>query len=257
MKKSRIIALLMCILMMNTLLFTFVGCGKTSGKESIPIPVVEENVYVYDQNDIITNEVEESINKLLAELEEKTEVEFAVISVESLLNRSIEEYANELFNTLGIGKDDKDNGVLLLFSRADGRVRIEIGLGLEGCLNDSKCGRILDNNFVPYREKDEYSTATELTVKAIVNEIAKEYELEIQGLENSEEIENVESNEEEKTLSTGELILIIIIAVYVIIIVCGDGGSSGSSYYGGGFSSGRSSRSSFGGGRSGGGGASR
>ena len=254
MRKNRIIALMMCILMMSTLLCTLVGCGKTSEKEAIPIPVVEEDVYVYDQNDIISDEVEESLNILLTELEEKTEVEFAVISIESLLNRSIEEYANELFNTLGIGKKDKDNGVLLLFSRPDGRVRLEIGLGLEGCLIDSKCGRILDNNFVPYREQDDYSTATELTVKAVANEIATEYQVEIQGLENSEENENAEAEKEEDSLSTGEIILIIIIiVVYAMMVVYGDGGS----YYGGGFSSGRSSRSSFSRGRSGGGGASR
>ena len=160
MKKTRTTALLMCILMMLTLLSTLVGCSAT--REEIPIPIVEKNIYIYDQDDIISDEVEATLNKMLTELEEETEVEFAVISIKSLLNRSIEEYSNEVFNTLGIGKDDKDNGVLLLFSRTDGRVRIEVGLGLEGCLNDSKCGRILDNNFVPYREKDEYTTATEI-----------------------------------------------------------------------------------------------
>lgn len=245
----------MCILMMSTLLSTLVGCSTT--QEEIPIPTVEKNVYIYDQDDIISDDVEETLNKLLTELEEETEVEFAVISIQSLLNKDIEAYANELFNSLGIGKDDKDNGVLLLFSRTDERVRLEIGLGLEGCLNDSKCGRILDNNFVPYRENDEYTTATEMTVKAVANVIAEEYDVKIQGLENFEESENADAEQEEKRLSTGELILIFILVVlYVIIYVYGEGGSSGGSYHGG-FSGGGSSRGGFGGGRSGGGGASR
>ncbi len=91
---------------------------------------------------------------MLVELEEKTESEFVIVSVESLLDRTIEDYANNLFNTLGIGKKGQDNGALLIFSRSDEKVRLEIGRGLEGCLNDAKCGRILDNYFVPYREMD-------------------------------------------------------------------------------------------------------
>ena len=168
----------------------------------------------------------------------------------------IEEYANELFNTLGIGKDDKDNGVLLLFSRSDGRVRLEIGLGLEGCLNDSKCGRILDDNFVPYCEKDEYSMATEMTVKAVTNVIAEEYQVEIQGLEIEEEEQSTEDTAEEELSWWIWMFIIIFIILSVWASLDGGGGCSGGSYYGGYFG-GRSSRGGFGGGRSGGGGASR
>ena len=111
MKKNRIISIVMCLLVMTTLLSTLAGFGTTS--EEIPIPTVEKSVYIYDQDDIISDDVEEALNKMLTELEEDTEVEFAVISIKSLLGREIEAYANELFNTLGIGKDDKDNGVLM------------------------------------------------------------------------------------------------------------------------------------------------
>lgn len=73
----------------------------------IPIPTVKENVFIYDEDNIVDDEVEESLNKMLVELEEKTEVEFSVVSVESLLDRSIENYSNNLFNTLGIGKKER------------------------------------------------------------------------------------------------------------------------------------------------------
>ena len=185
MRKKRISFLILLIITLSTLMSMLTACSSSE----IPIPEVKENVYIYDEDNVIDDDVEETLNGILVDLEEKTEAEFAVVSVKSLLNKTIEEYSNELFNTLGIGKKGEDNGVLLLFSRSDERVRLEIGRGMEGFLNDSKCGRILDDYFVPYREEDKYTEATEMTVKAVVSVIAEEYDVQIQGVD--EEI-NVE-----------------------------------------------------------------
>lgn len=251
MKKKRIISFMMLIMVLTTLMSTLTGCATS---EKIPIPTVEKDVYIYDEDNIIDDDVEKELNKMLVELEEKTNAEFAVISVESLLDRSIEDYANNLFNTLGIGKKEEDNGVLLLFSRSDKKVRLEIGRGLEGCLNDAKCGRILDDYFVPYREYDEYTKATELTVKAVLTVIAQEYEINIQGLENDLPVQ--ENSDDE--LLFWIIIILILIVIIVVGVIC-DGGNSSGGGFGGGFSSGFSGGSSggFGGGFSGGGGASR
>lgn len=255
MNKKRIISCVMLLMVLTTLMSMLTGCATS---EKIPIPTVEEDVYIYDEDNIVDDDVEENLNKMLVELEEKTEVEFAVVSVESLLDRSIEDYANNLFNTLGVGKKGKDNGVLLLFSRSDEKVRLEIGRGLEGCLNDSKCGRILDDYFVPYRENDEYTKATEMTVKAVLNVIAEEYEIDIQGLEKDLSVEN----DSDDGLLLCLWIIIIVIAVIVIGAICYDGSSSGGlsggssgGFFGG--SSGGFYGGGFGGGFSGGGGASR
>lgn len=254
MKKRRIIfcTAIMVFAIVSSILTIY---AKT---EKIPIPKVEENIYIYDEDNIIDDNEEKELNQMLVALENQTEAEFAVISVESLLDRSIEEYANELFNTLGIGKKETDNGVLLLISRSDKKVRLEIGRGLEGCLNDGKCGRILDEFFVPYRESDEYTKAVEMTVNATLNVIAKEYDIDIEGL-NEELVVEESANESD---DGGVIILIIFIIIFIIAITTGSGGgSSGRWYSGGGFSgrgfSGGSSGGSFGGGFSGGGGASR
>ena len=249
MRKKRIISCMMLLMVFTTLISMLTGCATS---EKIPIPTVEKDVYIYDEDNIIDDDVEEELNKMLVELEEKTEAEFAVVSVESLLDRSIENYANNLFNTLGIGKKGKDNGVLLLFSRSDEKVRLEIGRGLEGCLNDSKCGRILDDYLVPYRENDEYTKATEMTVKAVLNAIAEEYEIDIQGLEKDLSVED--NSDDGLPLWVWIIIILIAIAVVVIGSSC-DGGSSSGGFYGG--SSGGFSGGGFGGGFSGGGGASR
>jgi uncharacterized protein len=247
-KKQRFLATLALLLIIVSNIFLFTGCEA----KEIPIPTPKADVYVYDDDNLFDESVEKQLNDMLVNLEKQTSAEFVVITVKSLMGKEIEDYSIKVANKLGIGKEDKDNGVLLLISRPDTRVRLEIGKGLEGILNDGKCGRILDNYFVPYRDKDEYSEATKLTVQAVINEIAKEAGVTIEGVD-----ENITAPEPAKI--NWLLILGIIIAVIIVLLVIEyltDGGVSrvlsDIHYSGGGSSSG-----GFGGGSFGGGGASR
>ena len=250
-RRSRILLGIM-VLILGIFTFSITGCGNS---KKIPIPTVKDGVYIYDDGNIIDDDVESQINDMLVDLEEKTEVEFAVITVEDLQGLEIEEYANNLFNTLGIGKKGEDNGILLLISQPDERVRLEIGRGLEGCLNDAKCGRILDDYFVPYRDNDEYTKGTELTVEATLNVLADEYDVQIQGLDENIQLEEGEDEEDNTIIVIIYILLIILVTIKFIISIVGD-----SDYHGGGgifLGGGGSSGGSFGGGFSGGGGASR
>ena len=264
MRKTRLFPVIGLLL----ILFSIVGItsGCSSNNENISVPEIKKDVFVYDQDNIIDDETEKALNSMLVDLEEKTEVEFVVISVTSLNGYSIEEYSNEVFNKLGIGKKDDDNGLLLLFSRSDKKVRIEVGRGLEGILNDSKCGRILDDYFVPYRDKDKYTKATKLTTEELLNVISDEYNVSIKGLTNNDKNDN--DNKDFNLQGLLQIIGIIALIIILIIIISFGIGSrySGGHHFGkggghsGGYHFGCSHSSgsvSFGGGFSGGGGASR
>lgn len=221
--------------------------------KEIPIPKAESNVYVYDDDNLFDESTERQINSMLIELEKKTDAEFVVNTVQSLLGKEIEDYSIKVANELGIGKKDKDNGVLLLISRSDTRVRLEIGKGLEGVLNDAKCGRILDKYFVPYRDNDEYSEATKLTVQAVINEIAKDAGVLIDGVD-----ESITAPEPDK-IPWGWVIGIILAIIIILIIInwltdgavvdtisviasSSDGDSGGGGFGGGSFGGGGASR---------------
>ena len=230
---------------------------------SINIPQIQKDVYIYDQEKIIDDDVEKELNSLLIELEKKTSVELVVISTPSLQGMNIESYSIELANKLGIGKKSKDNGILLLFTKSEKdfgpSTRLEIGSGIEGVLNDAKCGRILDNYFIPYREKNDYTEATNQTIRAIISLLSKEYNVKI--LEESELLVVEEEKGTWESLSTIEKIIVIIIIIVLIFAAClisivddsyGGGSFRGSGFGGRGFHSG-----GFGGGGFHGGGASR
>ena len=235
----------------------------------IQVPEVLKDTYVYDQGNIISDDQEDVINNLLVQLEEKTTVEFAVITIPSLNNLTIEQSAVKLANTLGSGKAGEDNGILLLVSKTDTKVRLEIGRGLQGFLTDSVSGRILDKFFVPSREKDNYNDACFNTVNAVINCIAasEDYEFsEIEGLDPQIAVEEADGE-----LTAGQVLGIIVLIIVLLIVewitgsMFGDGFGDGfvflilqillsSRSSGGG---GGSRGGSFGGGRFNGGGSSR
>ena len=223
MNKKRIISYLMLLMVVTTLMSMLTGC-TTSEKKSISS--VENDVYIKNEDSIIADDVKENLTQTLVELESKTEVEFSVMSVESLLDRNIEEYANTIFNTLDIG----DNGVLLLFSRSDKKVRLEFGRGLEEYLNDSICDRILDTYFVPYCETNEYAKAIEMTETAVLTVISGEYKIDIQGLESNQSVEEKKSDlalTEFKARLLFSTIAIIIAIIGMIVILIRNAESKG------------------------------
>lgn len=247
------------IAIFTLLFFSLIGALNAFAKtnEEIMVPTVLKDTYVYDQGNFIDDEIEKSVNNLLDQLESQTTIEFAVITIPSLNHLEIDRYAYKLATELGIGKKDKDNGILLLISKTDSKVRLEIGNGLQGILTDSISGRILDDYFVPFRSEGNYEEAVTKTVHATINVLAdsEEYNFEIDGLDKEVKVKDTSTEEAIAAI----VIIIIIIGLAILIAYLDDGTFTGGSYRGGRFSGGGGgfSGGSFGGGGFSGGGASR
>src|SRR3954454_18919622 len=95
--------------------------------------------------------------------------EMAVVVVASLDGLPIEEAAVKLFELWGIGKKSRDNGLLLLWSTGDSRVRVEVGYGLDGVLPDGKVGRIIDTNVMPKLRSAQFDEGLLAGVNAVLS----------------------------------------------------------------------------------------
>ncbi len=91
----------------------------------------------------------EALERKLRLFNDSTSNQVAIITIPSLEEYDIEEYGNELFRKWKIGQAKKNNGVLLLASKEDRKVKIEVGYGLEGALPDAICNQIIDLSIVP------------------------------------------------------------------------------------------------------------
>ncbi len=138
-------------------------------------------------------------------------------------------------------------------------MRIEVGYGLEGAINDAKAGQILDDYTIPQFKQGRIGTGIVNTYAVLVGEVAKEYGVTIDGSQTYTDKNVVELSPFEMLLIGGGILLLLILDFTVFggaitqsllwILASGRGGGSGRSG-GGGFGG-------FGGGSSGGGGASR
>jgi uncharacterized protein len=133
-----------CRVLVTACAVAFLAAGLVVAQE-FPAPTGKVN----DFANLLRQEDRATIETLLADLERETTAEIALVTVRSLGGRPVEEYANRLFQEWGIGKKGRDNGVLILVSRDDREMRIEVGYGLEGVLPDGLAGAIIRDTFTP------------------------------------------------------------------------------------------------------------
>jgi uncharacterized protein len=154
-------------------------CGPLAlySQDKFPKPVG----YVNDFANIIPANIEQAIEAIGLEVQEKTGAQIAVVTVETVGEEYYSEYANKLFAAWGIGGKGEDNGVLLFNTIKERRLWVEVGYGLEGILPDGLVGAILDNYVVPYYRKGDFGRGLLEGTKAIAGVIAKDAGVEITG----------------------------------------------------------------------------
>jgi uncharacterized protein len=141
---------------------------------SIPNPRTRDGSSVTDMPGALRADTIAKLNSTISEFERATGGEMAVVVIGSLDGVSIEEAAVKLFELWGIGKKTKDNGLLLLWSTGDRRVRVEVGYGLEGVLPDGKTGAILDAYVIPRFKSGDFDEGVLAGVAALLSSARNE-----------------------------------------------------------------------------------
>lgn len=104
---------------------------------------------VVDLAHVLPAEIAASLTRDLEAHEIKTSNQVVVLVLPSLDGDPLEEFSHRVASTWKLGRKGTDNGVLLLISLKDRKVRIEVGYGLEGTLTDLRSAHIIRNEIVP------------------------------------------------------------------------------------------------------------
>jgi uncharacterized protein len=154
------------------------SCLSLAARVSLPMPTQ----YVEDRAGIVAAGEEASLNALLKELEQKTGVQFIVLTVDSTNGVPIEQYSIELVEQWKLGQQGKDNGFLLTIAFKDRKYRFEVGYGLEGFLTDQYTGRVGRDVLAPAMKQGRPSAGIYQAALAVANKIATEYDVQLSGM---------------------------------------------------------------------------
>jgi uncharacterized protein len=113
---------------------------------------------ITDNAGILSPEERAGISDLLKSYEETSTNQIAVLTVPSLEGGRLEEFAERVLQTWRLGEKGKRNGVLLLISPYERRIRIEVGESLREKLPEASADRVVREQMAPpFLQQDYYS----------------------------------------------------------------------------------------------------
>lgn len=110
----------------------------------------------------------------LAAFEQKKGAQVAVLVLPSVQPESIEQFGIRLAEAWKIGRKGVDDGAILIVAKDDRQLRIEVGYGLEGALNDATAKRIISEIITPRFRDGDFATGIEAGVDAMLGVIGGE-----------------------------------------------------------------------------------
>ena len=162
---------------LSMLLLIFV-CNFADAQK--PIPELW-GLHVHDEARILSQATVDALEKQLVAYQDSTSNEIAILTITSLDGDALEDYSMRVVEKWKLGKDKKDNGVLLLIVVDDHKMRIETGYGLEGVLTDAMSSRIIRNELAPHFRQNQYGEGVVAGINAIIKTIGGEYTSDEEG----------------------------------------------------------------------------
>ncbi len=151
----------------------FIILASASGAIALDVPPYTGRVN--DLAGMMSPGTRASLEKYLAELERTDSTQVAVLTIPSLDGDAMSDFSIRVAEAWKVGQKGEDNGAILLVSKADRKVRIEVGYGLEGVLTDVLSSQIISNVIGPRFKAGDFDGGFADGVTAIAGAVRGEY----------------------------------------------------------------------------------
>jgi uncharacterized protein len=126
--------------------------GATA-QDLVPVPPLQGRVT--DLTGTLTAPQSAALEQSLRAFEERKGTQIALLIVPTTRPEAIEAFALRVVEQWKLGRRKIDDGALLLVAKEDRALRIEVGYGIEGALNDATAARIISEVITPrFRQGD-------------------------------------------------------------------------------------------------------
>lgn len=139
----------------RVLILAWALCSAWAIRAEVTVP--PPTARVTDQTATLTAEQKSALEQTLRAFEALKGSQIAVLMVPTTAPETIEQYSLRVVEQWKLGRQNVDDGALLIIAKEDRTLRIEVGYGLEGALNDATSKRIISEIITPhFRQGDFY-----------------------------------------------------------------------------------------------------
>lgn len=118
----------------------------------------------------------QKLQELIYQLYQAKGPQVTILTVNDLQGYPIEEFSIRVAEKWQLGFKKQGNGLLVLISKNDRKVRIEVGQGIEGEITDAESNQMIQKYLIPaFRENDYYSG-----LGRVIIYVAQKFEIDLQ-----------------------------------------------------------------------------
>ena len=179
------------------------------GQDAAPVfpEKPEPAVYVHDYAGWLSEAEKAQLEAKLQRYTDSTSTQIVVMIRPDIGDYDKSSYAFELGNRWGIGRKDKNNGVVMLIKSEppDRGIFIATGYGTEGALPDITAGQIIRNTMGPFFRQERYYEGINAGLDDVIRALSGEFK-------------NDAKNDRVKIRGNGTFVLIMVV-IFIILFV--------------------------------------
>lgn len=141
---------------------------------SAEVAVPPLTAHVTDLTNTLDSSQVQSLDTQLAEFEKTKGSQLAVLMLPTTQPETIERYSLRVVEQWKLGRKKVDDGALLVIAKDDRKMRIEVGYGLEGVLNDATAKRIIAEVITPPFKQGDFAGGIEAGLQTMMKVVGGE-----------------------------------------------------------------------------------
>ncbi len=154
-------------------LLIFILCCLSFAAYGLEVPRLQG--YVNDYAGMISPSAKSKLEETLRAFEQSDSTQIVILTIPSLEGEEIRGFGIKVGDAWKIGQKGKDNGAILIVSKQERKIGIEVGYGLEGRLTDLTSGRIIDLVIKPRFKQEDFDGGFIAGVSSLIDATRGEF----------------------------------------------------------------------------------
>lgn len=135
--------------------------------------------WTIDYGELFTNEQIWVLDSIISRFERESKVEICIFTLDTTMatKETFDDFVLHIHNTLGVGKKNNDNGIVIGISQSLRKIRISNGFGIEKILSDSETKYIIDTQFIPFFKSSDYYGGALNGLRYLISKIEEKFQV--------------------------------------------------------------------------------